>query len=408
MANVNTEPGARLRELRKRRGLTQEDLAEMANLSVPVIKKIEQGGTARMETFRQIAKVLGVTTVWFVAAGPPRPTADNGDDTVLAAIRSAITPPIGFDGTPILGTADHDDVALSRLVDAAAAVNRVYHADRYEDLAYLLPALIRSANYHVAHLDGAERTQARRTRSAVLALSGRYLIQIRAHDLALLTLQDATRDAVAAGDQALAASAMSGQAWAMLRQGRFDEVERLCSSVADQIEPRMSTATPDELSAWGWMLMRASAGAIRNNRSGEAAEYLSLAKAAGARLGHEHALGGQNTFGPLTAALQEPENAMIEGRPDKALEAMDALPRDVGRTDSSTYNRARLDRARALVRVGNTEKATEVMTQLRRQHGEWLQYQQSARDVTEEIVQSRTRSLSTDQRELVDFLDLDE
>ncbi|MEO3794643.1 hypothetical protein ABGB14_30900 [Nonomuraea sp. B10E15] len=310
---------------------------------------------------------------------------------------------------PVIGTADHDDVALPRLIDAAAAVNRAYHADRYDDLAHLLPALVRSAHYHVARFDdGAERTQAHKVRSAVLGLAGRYLIQIRAHDLALMTLQEATRDAIAAGDRALAASAISSQAWAMLRQGRFDEVEQLCARAADQIEPKMSQATPDELAAWGWILMRASAGAIRNNRPEEANEYLTLAKTAGARLGREHDLGGQKAFGPLTVALLEPENAMIEGRPDKALEVMDDLPRDVGRTNASTLNRAKLDRARALVRVGDTDQATEVMTGLRRTHAEWLQYQQAGRDVTREIIESRTRMPSSEQRELADFLHLDD
>jgi transcriptional regulator with XRE-family HTH domain len=409
MHDASTEPGARLRELRKRRGLTQEELAERAGLSVQVVKKIEQGGTARMETYRAIATVLGVQTVWFVSAGSPRPTVDTGEDTVLAEMRAAIIPPIGLDGMPILGTADHEDAALHRLRDAAAAVSRAYHADRYDDLAHLLPALVRSAHYHVAHFDdGDDRTEAHRIRSAVLGLAGRYLIQIRAHDLALVTLQEATRDALSIGDTALAASAVCSQAWAMLRQGRFGEVEQLCAAAADEIEPKMSQATPDQVAAWGWMLMRASAGAVRNNRSEEADEYLALAKTAGARLGREHDLAGQFAFGPVTVALLEPENAMIEGRPDRALEAMDNLPRGVGRTNSSTLNRAQLDKAKALVRVGNTDQATDVLTGLRHQHPEWLRYQQTARDITAEILESRTRMPSTQQRDLAAFLDLDD
>lgn len=408
MIDASTEPGARLRELRKRRGLTQEELAEQAGLSVPVIKKIEQGGSARMETYRAIAKVLGVQTVWFVASGPPRPVPETGDDTVLTEMRAAILPPIGLSGMPLLGSADFDDVALPRLRDAATAAGRAYHADRYDDLAHLLPALVRSAHYHVAYLnDGPDRTEAYRLRSAILGLAGRYLIQIRAHDLALITLQDAARDAVTAGDAALAASAVSSQAWAMLRQGRFDEVEHLCARAADEIEPRMSQATPDELAAWGWMLMRASAGAVRNNRPEEADEYLILAETAATRLGREHDLAGQKAFGPLTAALLRPENAMIEGRPDRALAAMDNLPRGVGRTNPSTINRAKLDKARALVRTGNADAATDIMTELRRRHPEWLRYQQAARDVTTEILESRTRMPTSEQRDLADFLNLE-
>lgn len=407
MHDATTEPGARLRELRKRRGLTQEALADQAGLSVPVIKKIEQGGSARMETLRAIAKVLGVTTVWFVAAAAPTPTPDTGDDIVLSEIRAAILPPIGMRGTPVLGTADHDDLALPRLRDAVASISRIYHADRYDDLAHLMPALVRSAHYHVAQLgDGTDRAEAHRLRSAALALAGRYLIQVRAHDLALIALQQAVADALIASDTALAASAISGQAWAMLRQGRFGEVEQLCSKAADEIEPRMSTATPDEVSAWGWMLMRASAGAVRNNRSAEAAEYLTLAETAAARLGQEHRMAGQVAFGPLTAGLLRPENAMIEGHPDQALAAMDNLPRDVGATDPSTWHRARIERARALVRVGDTDKATNVLVKLRHQHPEWFAYQQSARDVTTEILRSRSRMPSEEQRALADFLHL--
>ncbi|WP_433426410.1 helix-turn-helix domain-containing protein (plasmid) [Microtetraspora malaysiensis] len=410
MIDASTEPGARLRELRKRRGLTQEELAEQAGLSLAVIKKIEQGGTARMETYRQIAQVLGVQTVWFVSPGSPRPTTDTGDDTVLAEMRSAVTPPIGFDGSPILGTADYDDIALPRLRDAAVALGRAYHADRYDDLAHLLPALVRSAHYHVLRFDddGDDRAEAYRLRSAVLGLAGRYLIQVRAHDLALISLQRAQQDALVIGDMPLAAAAMSSQAWAMLRQGRFWEVEQLCAQAADRIEPRMSTATTDEVAAWGKLLMRASAGAVRNNRPEEANEYLTLAETAATRVGREHMLAGQFAFGPLSAALQRPENAMIEGRPDVALEAMANLPRGVGRTNSSTRNRARLDEARALIRMGDADKATDVMAGLRHTAPEWLRYQQAARDVTSEIVESRTRTLSNEQRNLVDFLDVED
>jgi transcriptional regulator with XRE-family HTH domain len=410
MENASTEPGARLRELRKRRGLTQEELAEQAGLSVRVIKKVEAGGTARLETLHQIARVLGVQTVCFVSAGSPRPTVETGDDTVLAEIRSAIHPPIDFDGEPILGTADHDDMALPRLRDAVAALGRAYHADRYDDLAQMLPALVRSAHHHVLRFtdSGADHEEAYRLRSAALGIAGRYLIQVRAHDLALTSLQRAQQDAMAIGDMPLAAAAMSSQAWAMLRQGRFWDVERLCAQAADRIEPRMSKASDDEVAAWGTLLVRASAGAIRNNRPEESNEYMTLAETAAARLGREHMLAGQYAFGPLSTALQRPQNAMIVGRPDQTLAAMEHLPQGVGRTNPSGWNRARLDKARAHVQVGDSDKATEVLARIRRTDPEWLKYQQAARDVMDEIVRSKTRKLSSDQRSLVDFLDLED
>lgn len=50
----------RLRELRRRRGMTQGDLAERSGLSLAVVKKVEQGGSARVETYHKLARVFGV------------------------------------------------------------------------------------------------------------------------------------------------------------------------------------------------------------------------------------------------------------------------------------------------------------------------------------------------------------
>jgi transcriptional regulator with XRE-family HTH domain len=57
--------GGRLRDLRHCHGMTQENLAERADLSVAVIKKIESGGNARIQTYDRLARVLGVRTLWF-------------------------------------------------------------------------------------------------------------------------------------------------------------------------------------------------------------------------------------------------------------------------------------------------------------------------------------------------------
>jgi transcriptional regulator with XRE-family HTH domain len=408
--NTSREPGARLRELRRRRGLTQEGLAEAAGLSVQCVKKIEQGGTARMETYRQIAKALGVTTVWFVTPGSPEPVAEHGDVMTLADMRAAIAPPVGIDGAPMYGTADWDDVALPRLRDAVDAIALAYHGDKYDHLAQVLPAMIRSAHFHVSRFDeGSDSEEALRLRADVLGLAGRYLIQVRAHDLALTALQQSLRDALLIGNVPLAASAVCSQAWAMLRQGRLSEVERLCADTATEIEPRMSNATNDELAAWGWTLLRAAGAAVRNNRTSEAQEYLSLAETAGTRLGVEQAgFPGHVAFGPVSVALMRVEVEMISGEPAQALDAFNNISPASGRPSSSTWNRGRIEQARALVDIGDADGATEVLQALKARSPEWLRYQQRARDVAGDILRARTRIPSAEQRGLADFLGVKE
>jgi transcriptional regulator with XRE-family HTH domain len=41
--------GTRLREIRKRRGLTQKSLSEASGVSLSLIRKLEQGGTELVE-----------------------------------------------------------------------------------------------------------------------------------------------------------------------------------------------------------------------------------------------------------------------------------------------------------------------------------------------------------------------
>ncbi len=53
--------GARIKELRKRRGLTQEQLAEQVDLAARYISLIEVGRTSpSLESMENIARVLGV------------------------------------------------------------------------------------------------------------------------------------------------------------------------------------------------------------------------------------------------------------------------------------------------------------------------------------------------------------
>lgn len=397
--------GTRVVELRRRRGLTQEELADKAGLSVPVVKKIEQGrGGCRMETYHAIARALNVVTLAFASPDSPEPQASAYQDGALADIRSAINPPTSISGQPLhpLG-ADEPDLAM--LGQAVHSVAMAYHNDRYDTVARLVPAVVRSAHLHVNALGGDDLAQAQRLRSNILGVAGRYLIQVREHDLALMALRDSLQDALAIGDQPLAAAAVSSQAWALMRQGRFGEVEDLCASSADAVEPRVSKATADELSAWGWLLLRACAAAARNNRPEEAREYLAYAASAAAPMGREQEMTtGYRSFGPLTVALKGPETEVVLGQPDRALQLAGQLPRNVGRTSSSDWHRHGIDKAKALVMSGEVDRATQTLARLKGSAPEWLRYQQSAREVAEDIIDSRKRMPSQEQLKLADFL----
>ena len=394
--------GGRVAVLRRRRGMTQEDLAEKTGLGIATIKKIEQSGSARMETYSAIARFFGKVTLAFAESTSPTP-GDEYQDPSLAAIRAAINPPIDIFGEPMFEVGV-DEPDLRMLGRAINSVGLAYYADRYDDVAQLVPSVVQSAHLHVRELDGCERERAQRLRADVLGVAGRYLIQVRQHDLALMALRDSLKDAIAVGDQSLAAAAISSQAWSLMRQARFGEVEALCVRTADQIEPRMSRATPEQLSAWGWLQLRAGAAAARNNREAEAREFHSMAAAAGARLPVEVDTAEHLMFGPTTVSLKRVEAELILGHPDRALELSRRVPDDAGARLKTGVNRHHIDRAKAYVQTGDTDSAFGVLTALRQKSPEWLRYQQAAREVSEDILASTKRMPSRRQREMADFL----
>lgn len=215
----NSTIGAQIRYLRQLKGLTQEELAAKTGLSRDVIKKVERGGSARMSTYHKIARSLDVETIVFAMPCTPNPMPSAHNEGTLAAIRTAIDPPIGIDGQPMHSPPpSFEEPDLDTLRGAVRAVAMAYHRSDYTTLAELAPTVVHTAHQHVAVLDGDQQVEAIRLRSDALGAVGRYLIQIREHDLALIALRDSLNDALTIGDYSLAAAAVSSQAWALMRQ----------------------------------------------------------------------------------------------------------------------------------------------------------------------------------------------
>lgn len=64
MGNFQKQFGLRLRELRKRKGLTQENLAELLNIGVRSVGKIETGNSfPSTETMEKIINVFEISPV---------------------------------------------------------------------------------------------------------------------------------------------------------------------------------------------------------------------------------------------------------------------------------------------------------------------------------------------------------
>jgi transcriptional regulator with XRE-family HTH domain len=380
--------GDRLRELRKRRGLSQRELAQRSGVSISLIRKLEQGELTdtRLETARRLAVALRVPTGRLICRD-----ADPADTQTVdqwASVRAALL-------APPPDQLIEDEPTTEGVADALRATEPLFDAVNLDGLARVLPPLLRDADA----LAGTDpRTRAVRVRTFQLA--GWLLTQTRQYEAAAAAVERALDSAA---DRLDGAATTNTQCWLLLRQGHLTEARELAARWADDTEPRMSRATPSELSAWGWMLLRMAGAAVRDNRPGEAAHALKLARSAAVALGREDVAGADTlrTFGPVTVAQHTVEHAAVTDKYDHVLKLAARMPS--GTTTGSNRARHKLDLANAHARMRNYGAAVEVLQEVRTAQPEWLPQQRYARDILARVI-GRRRTLTPEMRELADAI----
>lgn len=312
----------RLKALRN--GMTQEQLAEAAEVSVGVVRKLERGGTASLPSLLSIASALGTDIAVLFGQQAPRRSMDRDERAALRSLSGAThDAALGLSAEVEPGTVDE----LRAVVQDADAA---YWAGRYTELGFLLGALLPEARarYDASNTD--EKTAAAGVLADVFQTAAMAANVWGSRDLAYAALTYGRQIAVQAGDDLRDAHLAATTAWVNLRDGRTAQGFSLAATQADRIEPRMSEHDPDRLAVYGQLVTNAAVAASRGGSSAETArEYLSQAHAVAARLGSEHARGGHaQPYGPLYAATQAMSIAVALGDIPGALRLMDTVKLD--------------------------------------------------------------------------------
>jgi transcriptional regulator with XRE-family HTH domain len=381
--------GERIRSVRRRRGLTQGELATAAGVSLSLVKKLEQGSITdvRLETLHKFAIALKVPTS-HLAVGPEQadPVApDQWDDVREALYRSAPGGGLSEEATP--------DGVLGSL----AALMPAWRANEYSQVHGLLPALIRDA----LSLDGSGRT----ARSRVLNATAWLLTMTRQFDDALTAARLALDAAPDVQDSMAAVAVM---AWCLLRQGRLEEAGDLSVEWADRAEPRFSRASDSELAAYGKVLLYVNNALVRDNRPGEADDALSLARAAAAKIRRDVPANASTTmtFGPAQVQIIGAENASLVGQPDRVLALAGHISGPaLAQVEPAQRLRHRLDVAGAHASMRQYAEAVAVLREVNQAAPQWLVHQRFARDILSGIIERR-RTLTPEMRGLADAVRL--
>jgi transcriptional regulator with XRE-family HTH domain len=407
-----TDLGGRLGEIRRQRGLTQEQLAERAGVSVSTVRKLEQRDreSASLPTLRKLGAALDVTTVELFAPTtrldePMLSTADRDD---LYAIRRALQPARAWNGEVISLADDDEPPTISAVRESVAEVAGLFRDSQYGAAVAALPTAITHARLATAALDGDDQVAAQGQLSQAYQTAGMVLIQTRRYDLAYHALGLALDTAHAIDDSVLAGSVVCSENWLLTRQGRFDEAERAAILTAEAIEPSFSRSSPRHFAVWGWLNLGAAAAATRNNRTDAADDALRRARAAA-----QVAVGGApvsevqhwTRFDPAVVAMREVELSTISGHVDQALAVAQTVP--ITARPRITWERHRLDVAAAHAERRQYDEAFGVLAGLRSSAPGWLRHQRYARHVVRELITTRARTVSGDLRDLADFLQVE-
>lgn len=381
--------GDRVRTVRKRRGLTQRELAAAADLSVSLVRKLEQGEKqdVRMETAHQLARALDVPTTHLLTSAPAPWRPNVPSDIWQPVVTALAAPPPQLPEQP---TADGVGGAL-------AGGRALFATEHYDDLGRMLPALLRD----VRALEG---PRARRLLYQALQLTVSFLGQVRQYEAAA----DAARQTLAAAtDELDGGAAVVAQCQQLLRGGHLTEVAELASRWADDVEPRVSRATPQELAVWGGLQLRVGAAAVRDNRKPEAARALRLARMAAVGLGQEVITAPDylRHFGPATVTHQRAEHAAIQGNPARVLTLHATVRAWSPAKGGGQSGRCRhmLDVADAHLRLHDDDECVRVLRQVWEDAPQWITAQRYAQDIMGRVIESR-RKLTPEIRELADAL----
>lgn len=381
--------GERVAAGRKVAGLTQQGLARKARVSLSTVKRAERGGQVSRRAVRAIAVALDLR-VSQIAPGPDAPLPDQ-DSAVWAPVTEALDGryPPGGGGMPGLGALQSDFGDLAGL----------HLATRYTAMLAVLPGLLRDTDTLVSAGSPATARRARRLRLSLRQITGAFLTHVQQHEAAGRAFDLAEQDA---DTPLLAAAVADERCWGMIRQGMFARTAEYAHRLAAETGEPLATASREELAAWGRLLVRAAAAAVRDNREAEAAEALRLARMAAAGCGPDFLLpyAAWHLYGPVTVQAATSEFHAVCGRPDLVL-AIDARLSGLRRNlpVPRFAPSQRLDVASAHVMLGHPEEAFAVLRQLQARRPEWLPRQPAAHEILRTAISQRRR-LTGEMREL--------
>ncbi|CAL9362902.1 hypothetical protein SUDANB121_00711 [Nocardiopsis dassonvillei] len=389
------EVGARVARARKRRGLTQQGLAQRTSYARSHIAQVEAGHKAATPAFiAVVARCLQVDATELY--GQPYRGETPSTDRVHATIPDLRRALDALDVPP------EPDVRPRSLDALAREVERLRLASkdaRHLQVGTDLPALIEELAVHVHTTDS---PRAWRLLNAAQALAVSLSRRLGYTDLATSAIKDATRSAARSDDPNLPALAQLSRALMMMMYGSWTAGLRLVRAAAGGVEPD----TPQALAVHGALHLRSAVLSARGTQTGDTtaseawdhhAQAVETARQLPARAQDWYAL----QFNDANVQIHGAAVAVEMGDYDEALRRDAEITAPVLSTLPAERRAHHLiDMSRAHMEQGRSKQALARLLTAERVAPQMTRYHPSARTVATHL-HDRHRVLSEDLRGLV-------
>lgn len=333
--------GRRIAQERKRRGLSQAELARLVDRSVAWISQVERGvrKVDRMSVLEKVAETLDLP-LSELAAEAPVVAATNDEVPGTAGLRLVLS------GAHSLKAMLHNTPAPStkQLKSRVDHAWELTHESRYDELADLLRGLVPALENAVRSASAERQPELFELLAATYQACSASLAKLGEPEAAWIAADRAIGAAERAGNPLMMAAGAFRLGFVFLGARLFDQAEETARTASEALWFLADQGKPEAMSLWGGLTLQRAVVASRLNQADTAYDHLAKAREMAERVGDGR--NDYNTeFGPANVALHEVAVAVELGDAGHALRVGTAV-------DTSTLSaerRARLcvDLARA-------------------------------------------------------------
>ncbi|MBW5426031.1 helix-turn-helix domain-containing protein [Streptomyces sp. BG9H] len=407
-ARERREFGARVAELRRRRELTQSELAAALSRTASWVSQVERGvqPVNRLDVLRLLADGLGVSlqTLRPEVPGPAGPeAAEEATQNDLDQARLVIS------GHPALDVLlePREDTPNELMPELRAEVDHLWvltHAGRFAELSALLGPLVPRLERASRTISDERRAEAYQLLARTYqALAAAFVRQNEA-DAAWVAADRAIRAAELAGDRLGVFVGVFRLVHAFLRLQHLDQAEHAAAAAINTLARHADaeSAAAEELSVLGSLHLALAAVHARAGQRVAAREQIVRARAVGERIGEERN-DFNLEFGPVNVEAQAVSTAVELGDAGEALDIASGL--DARELSAERQARLLMDTGRAHAQRRQLADALECLLGAEEIAPDVVHGHMATRAVIRELVLMAGRAASPELRGLAERSD---